>query len=253
LAEGSILIEPVGGLPEVNPGDDLAALIAASLEAPLPDGAVVVVSHKVVSKCEGAVVALGDVVPGEEALRIAAEQDRDPRLVEVILDQSSEVLRSEHGVLICVTHHGFVCANAGVDLSNSGQDDTAVVLPLDPDRSARELRFGLGRLTGRSPAVVIVDSFGRAWRIGQLDTAIGCAGLTPLDSWDGRSDRDGRQLRATLPAIADAVAAAADLARSKDSGEPVVLLHGLSRFVTEADGPGAAALLRPADQDLFRR
>lgn len=252
MADGSILIEPVDGLPEVHEGDDIAALIAASLNGPARDGAVVVVSHKIVSKSEGAVVSLSDVVPGEQASRIASEQGRDPRHVQVILDQSSEVLRAEHGVLVCVTHHGFVCANAGVDLSNAGRAETAVVLPRDPDRSARDLRAGLHRLTGTSPAVVIADSFGRAWRLGQLDTAIGCAGLAPLESWDGRSDRDGRPLQATLPAVADAVAAAADLARSKDSGRPVVVVHGLSRFVTDDDGPGAAALLRPAGQDLFR-
>jgi coenzyme F420-0:L-glutamate ligase / coenzyme F420-1:gamma-L-glutamate ligase len=151
-----------------------------------------------------------------------------------------------------VTRHGLVCANAGVDHSNTSGDDEVVLLPEDPDASARRLRGGVELALGTRPAVVISDSFGRAWRLGQTDVAIGAAGLAPLEAWRGRPDAYGRELRVTEIAIADAVAGTADLARTKDSREPVVLVRGLERFVTEADGAGAAALRRPRDQDLFR-
>jgi coenzyme F420-0:L-glutamate ligase/coenzyme F420-1:gamma-L-glutamate ligase len=145
-----------------------------------------------------------------------------------------------------------VCANAGVDASNVATRDTLIVLPRDPDASARRLRARLRELTGAAPAVLVTDSFGRAWRHGQCDVAIGCAGLSPLEDWRGRPDSVGLELRATWLAIADAVAATADLARAKDSREPVVLVEGLERFVTAHDGPGASELLRPVEQDLFR-
>jgi coenzyme F420-0:L-glutamate ligase/coenzyme F420-1:gamma-L-glutamate ligase len=151
-----------------------------------------------------------------------------------------------------VTHHGFVCANAGVDASNAPAPETVVLLPRDPDASARALRTRLRELTGSAPAVVITDSFGRAWRQGQTDVAIGCAGLAPLEDWRGRADATGRELSATWIAVADEVAAAADLVRGKDSREPAVLVEGLERHVVPGDGPGAAALRRPAEQDLFR-
>ena len=205
------------------------------------------VASKVVSKAEGRIVRLADVAPGEEAQRIAA-QGKDPRLVQLVLDEAAEVLRAERGVLIVETHHGFVCANAGIDLSNLPGDDTALLLPKDPDASARDLRAALPN----RPAVVITDSFGRAWRMGQLDIALGAAGLLTVDDWRGRSDAHGRELRATVAAVGDAVAAMADLARSKDASEPVVLVRGLERFVTREDGPGAAALRRPRGDDLFR-
>lgn len=244
----------LSGLPEVRAGDDLAALIVASAEPDLHEGQIVVLAHKVVSKAEGAVVALADVVPTARAHELAAEQDKDPRAVQVVLDQSTELLRAANGVLICRTHHGFVCANAGVDASNTAADgmETLIVLPRDPDASARALRARLRKLTGVGPAVLVADSFGRAWRHGQCDVAIGCAGMDPLEDWRGRADSVGRELRATWLAVADAAAGAADLARAKDSREPVVLIDGLERFVTEADGPGAAALLRPLGEDLFR-
>jgi len=244
----------LGGLPEVRAGDDLAQLIVDALggAAPLRDGQLLVIAHKVVSKAEGAVVALADVRPGERARELAAEQQRDARAVQVVLDESSELLRAEHGVLISRTRHGFVCANAGVDASNAADPDSVIVLPRDPDGSARRIRARLRDLTGAAPGVLITDSFGRAWRHGQLDTAIGLAGMAPLDDWRGRSDSRGLLLAATWIAIADAAAAAADLARAKDSREPVVIVDGLERFATTADGPGAAALLRPLQEDLFR-
>lgn len=211
------------------------------------------VAHKVVSKAEGRVRRLSEIEAGERAVELAAEHRKDARLVQAVLDESAELLRAVDGTLICVTHHGLVCANAGVDQSNAAAaGDELVLLPEDPDSSAAALRAGIERTRGVRPAVVIADSFGRAWRLGQTDVALGAAGLTPLDQWLGRSDGFGRRLHATSIAVADSVAAAADLARAKDSLEPVVLVRGLERFVTEDDGPGAAALRRPPEQDLFR-
>jgi coenzyme F420-0:L-glutamate ligase/coenzyme F420-1:gamma-L-glutamate ligase len=214
---------------------------------------VLVVAHKVVSKAEGRVRRMSEVEPGERARALAAEHRKDARLVQAVLDESAELLRAVDGTLICVTRHGLVCANAGVDQSNaSGEGDELVLLPDDPDASAAALRSGVEAALGVRPAIVVTDSFGRAWRLGQTDVAIGAAGLVPLDQWIGRSDAFGRGLHVTSIAVADSIAAAADLARAKDSLEPVVLVRGLERFVTPEDGPGAAALRRPAEQDLFR-
>ena len=239
------------GLPEVAPGDDLGALIARAAPGGLRDRDAVIVAHKVVSKAEGRTRRLDEVKPGERARAIAERHGRDPRLVQAVLDEAVEVLRAERGVLVCVTRHGLVCANAGVDRSNAPAGEV-VLLPLDPDASARSLRRRIGELRGVRPAVVVTDSFGRAWRLGQVDVAVGAAGIEAFDDWRGRRDAHGRELAATRIAVADAVAAAADLARAKDSGEPVVLAQGLDRFVTAADGPGAAALRRPPEEDLFR-
>jgi coenzyme F420-0:L-glutamate ligase / coenzyme F420-1:gamma-L-glutamate ligase len=252
----SLSLRPLQGIPEVRAGDDLAAAIVAALGGDYPPeragGLVLALAHTVVSKAEGAVVELASVDPGEQAVALAAQQDKDARLVQVVLDQSAELLRAERGVLICRTHHGFVCANAGVDASNAGAADRAIVLPADPDGSARAIRARIAELTGAAPpAVLITDSFGRPWRHGQVDVAVGLAGLAPLDDWRGRRDVEGMELRATWPAIADAAAAAADLVRAKDSREPVVAIEGLERFITAEDGPGAAALLRTAAEDLF--
>jgi coenzyme F420-0:L-glutamate ligase / coenzyme F420-1:gamma-L-glutamate ligase len=249
----SLSARAVGGLPEVRAGDDLAALILAALAGErLADGQVIVIAHKVVSKAEGSVVALADVRPGARAGELAAQDGKDPRSVQVVLDQTAELLRAERGVLICRTHHGFVCANAGVDASNASHPDELVVLPRDPDASARRIRARLRELSGAAVAVLVTDSFGRAWRHGQLDVALGLAGMQPLEDWRGRTDATGLQMRATWLAVADGVAACADLARAKDSREPVVIVDGLERFVTADDGPGALALLRPAQEDLFR-
>jgi coenzyme F420-0:L-glutamate ligase/coenzyme F420-1:gamma-L-glutamate ligase len=226
--------------------------VAAAAPPDLADGDVLVVAHKVVSKAEGRVRRLAEVEPGEAARRLAAEQEKDARLVQVVLDESAVLLRADHGVLVSETPHGLVCANAGVDQSNSGAPDEVVLLPADPDASARGLRAGIAGARGVRPAVVISDSFGRPWRLGQTDVAIGAAGLVPLEDWRGRPDAFGRELRVTAVAVADAVAAAADLARAKDSGEPAVVVRGLHRFVTGDDGPGAAALRRPPELDLFR-
>ncbi len=241
------------GLPEVHAGDDPARLIAGPLRIEGGgDADVVVVAHKLISKAEGRTRRLSEVRPGERALTLAQQLDKDPRLVQVVLDETKEVRRAERGILISVTHHGFVCANAGVDASNAPDDDTVILLPADPDRSARALRAGVRELLGVAPAVLITDSFGRAWRTGQCDVAIGCAGLTALDDWRGRTDMRGRELRATVIAVADQLAAAADLARAKDAMQPAVLVRGAQRWVTAEDGPGIGPLLRDPEHDLFR-
>jgi coenzyme F420-0:L-glutamate ligase / coenzyme F420-1:gamma-L-glutamate ligase len=252
---GDLRAHALAGLPEIQPGDELAELIVTALgvehehQPLLRDGHVVVVAHKAVSKAEGAIVRLADVAPSERARELAGTHGKDPRAVQVVLDQSAEIVRAERDVLICRTHHGFVCANAGVDASNASEEhetaaaQTLVTLPRDPDASALRLRLRLRELTGATVAVLVTDSFGRA---------LGCAGMAPLEDWRGRRDAAGMELRATWLAVADAAAATADLARAKDSREPVVILDGLQRFVTAADGPGAAALIRPLAEDLFR-
>jgi len=232
-----LTVKAIEGLPEVRPGDDLSALIAAAA-GPVRDDDVLAIAHKIVSKAEGRIRRLADVRPQPRAIELAGQLDK--------------VLRATRGVLICVTHHGFVCANAGVDASNVPGEDTVVLLPQDPDASARYLRARLKDLLGVSPAILITDSFGRAWRHGQVDVAIGCAGLQPSDDWRGRTDTTGRVLKATWIASADELAAAADLARTKDGALPLILIRGAGRHVTRHDGPGAGALIRPEAQDLFR-
>ncbi len=243
----------VTGLPEIRPGDDLTGLLAATREGrALTSDDVLVLAHKAVSKAEGRTRRLSDVTPGARAAELADEHGKDPRHVQVVLDETVELLRAAHGVLICVTRHGFVCANAGVDASNVPGEDSVVMLPVDPDASARRLRAGLRERLGVAPAVLITDSFGRAWRVGQCDVCIGCAGLNPLEDWRGRTDSVGRELHATWIAVADELAAAADLARTKDGRQPAVIVSGAGRHVTAEDGPGAAALLRARETDLFR-
>jgi coenzyme F420-0:L-glutamate ligase/coenzyme F420-1:gamma-L-glutamate ligase len=236
----------VEGLPEIEQGANLGELIAGLTK--VEPGDVLVVAQKVVSKAEGRLRRLSSVIPGAEARKLAAVLGKEPAMVELILEESSEVLRAERGVLITETNHGFVCANAGIDTSNLPEDDMVCLLPENPDASARRIRGELPSTVG----VVISDSFGRAWRLGQAEVAIGCAGLRPLDDWRGRHDAHGRELEATLIAVADEAAAAADLVRGKDSAVPVAIVRGLDRFVTSEDGPGAAALRRPRSEDLFR-
>jgi coenzyme F420-0:L-glutamate ligase/coenzyme F420-1:gamma-L-glutamate ligase len=261
---------PVEGLPEVTGGMKVGELIAKRAE--LERGDIVVISQKIISKAEGRMRRLQDVEPSERAIELGNRLGKEPALVELILSESREILREDR-VLITETHHGFVCANAGIDSSNLPEDGTICLLPADPDTSARTIRTelqtaiegpGVG-VAGPSPllsadphprslppAVVIADSFGRAWRLGQAEVAIGCAGLAPLDDWRGKEDSSGRELQATVIAIADEVAAAADLVRAKDSNVPAAIVRGLDRYVKAEDGPGAAALHRPPGEDLFR-
>jgi coenzyme F420-0:L-glutamate ligase/coenzyme F420-1:gamma-L-glutamate ligase len=252
---GRAELVPVEGLPEVEPGDALGDLIARAVAnggTTLADDDVVVVSQKIVSKAEGRVVELADVDPGERAIELAERLGKDPRVVELVLRESADVVRAERGVLIVEGRAGWISANAGIDASNVPGEERVTLLPEDSDASARRLRAELRDVAGAAPAVVIADSFGRPWRIGQTDVAIGCAGLTAVDDWRGRRDGQGTELTATAIAVADEVAAAADLVRAKDEGVPVTIVRGLGRFVTVDDGPGAAALRRPREDDLFR-
>jgi coenzyme F420-0:L-glutamate ligase/coenzyme F420-1:gamma-L-glutamate ligase len=242
-------IRPLTGLPELTDGDELGRLIA-EIARPGADEAVVI-SQKAVSKVEGRVRRLAEVDPGERARELAAELDKDPAMVELVLAESVRVVRAERGVLITETKEGWVCANAGIDSSNLDEGHVSL-LPLDGDDSARRIRAEIEAAIDAAPAVVIADSFGRAWRIGQADVAIGCAGIAPLADWRGRRDRQGGELSATLIAVADQLASAADLTRDKDSGVPGAVISGLGDLVTSDDGPGAGPLRRPAEEDLFR-
>ncbi|MFP6630208.1 MAG: coenzyme F420-0:L-glutamate ligase, partial [Myxococcota bacterium] len=225
----AITLVPLPGIPAVGPEDDLAALIGAAAEragVALEDG-VLVVCQKVISKAEGRLVALADVVPSEEAKRIAEEDGKDPRHVQVVLDETVRIVRRGHGVVICETKHGFVCANAGVDLSNSTAEDVAVLLPLDPDASASRLREDLLARGSRNLAVIVTDTFGRPWREGLVDVAIGSAGIDPIRDARGSQDLAGRELLVTTTATADQLAAAAGILMLKDAGVPAVWVTGL--------------------------
>ena len=246
---GGLELHAVEDIPEIAAGDSLAGLIAERFT--LADGDIVTVAQKVVSKAEGRHASLAGVEPSDHARELAARLDKDPALVELILRESRRVVRDER-VLIVETNGGLVCANAGIDSSNVGPGGDVLLLPVDPDASARRLRAGLRDASGRNVAVIVTDSFGRPWRVGQNEVAIGCAGIEPLDDQRGEADRDGRELAATEIAIADELAAAADLAREKANGLPVVIVRGRGDLVIEGDGPGAVALIRAADDDLFR-
>ena len=248
-----ISLIPLAGIPEVRPGDDLAALIEAALAAAgigLEADDVLVVTQKVVSKAEGRVVELASVTPRQEAVDWAERWGKDARQVELVLQESAEVLRmAPGGLIISRTRHGFVCANAGVDLSNVGGGDVATLLPVDPDASARALRERLGGVEGIPPAVVISDSFGRPWRNGIVDVAIGCAGLEPLIDLRGTADADGRVMHSTVIAVADELASAAELAGGKVTREPVVLIRG---YRYEPGASPATVLVMDRELDLFR-
>jgi len=246
---------PVDGIGEVEPGDALGSLLADAcdgMDEPLGPDDVVVISQKIVSKAEGRVRDLGSVRVEAQARDIAAKLEKDPRLVQLALAESRRVLRADHRALIVETHGGWICANAGIDGSNVERPDEVTLLPEDADQSARRVREEIREARAVAPALVIADSFGRPWRLGQVDVAIGCAGLAPLEDWRGRHDRFGRELTATAIATPDEAAAAADLARDKVSGIPAVLIRGLGDLVTSNDGPGAQALQRPEAEDLFR-
>jgi coenzyme F420-0:L-glutamate ligase / coenzyme F420-1:gamma-L-glutamate ligase len=242
----------IAGLPAVRPGDDLAQLIDAAAvdqHTALADG-VLVVCQKIVSKAEGRIVPLAGIEPSDEARRIAAEDGKDPRHIELVLRESVRIVRRGHRTLITETRHGFVCANSGVDLSNAPEADTAVLLPLDPDASARALRAGLEK-RGHGPlAVIVSDTFGRPWREGLVEVALGCAGMDPLLDLRGRADLAGRELHHTVVALADEVAAAAGLVMEKDSAVAAAIVRGV-RY-TRAPGGAAARLVRKPEFDLFR-
>jgi len=235
---------PVEGIPEVREGDDLAALLAEA--AAFEDGDVAVVAQKVVSKAEGRVVSLDGVEPSAAARELAG--DEDPRRLEVILREAMRIVRSRPPLVIAETRHGFVCASAGVDASNAPEPGTVVLLPLDPDASAARIRRGLLERASRSVGVVVSDSFGRAWRQGTTDVAIGVAGIRPLLDLHGMRDATGYELHATTIAVADEIAGAAELVMGKTAGVPAAIVRGL-----EVAGDGSAReLVMPAERDLFR-
>ncbi|MEE3327347.1 MAG: coenzyme F420-0:L-glutamate ligase [Myxococcota bacterium] len=246
----SVEIIPISGIPVVKPGDDLAALIHSACQAQglaLEEGALVI-CQKVISKAEGRIVDLTQVTPGPEATRIAEEDGKDARQVEVVLGESTRIVRRGHGVLICETRHGLVCANAGVDLSNAPGEDMAVLLPEDSDASARKLKQELADLGHHKLAIVVSDTFGRPWRNGLVDVAIGSAGLAPIDDARGGVDMEGRELQVTTMATVDQLAAAAGLLMLKNSAIPAVFVRGVP-----IQGEGSLReLLRDSSEDLFR-
>jgi coenzyme F420-0:L-glutamate ligase/coenzyme F420-1:gamma-L-glutamate ligase len=237
----------VGGLPEVRAGDDLALMIAQRVE--LRDGDVLVVAQKVISKAEGRLCDLRSVRPSQRALDYAAKLDDDARVIQLILDESVRVVRDER-VLIVETRHGFVCANAGIDHSNVEADETVVLLPVDPDASAGRLRARLREVTGREVGVIVSDTFGRPWRMGIANVALGVAGVTAVIDHRGRRDDFGRELTATVIAVADEMAGTAELVMGKTCRVPAVVLRG---WTAAEAAPGTGQdLIRPAELDLFR-
>jgi coenzyme F420-0:L-glutamate ligase / coenzyme F420-1:gamma-L-glutamate ligase len=240
---------PVRGIPEVRPGDDLPELIVLATGEDLRARDILVVTHKIVSKAEGRLVDLGAVEPSALAKGFAARYGRDPRQVEVVLRESRRVVRMDRGLIISETHHGFVCANAGVDASNLPGDHTVCLLPVDPDASAARLREALTARTGSELAVIVSDSFGRPWREGITDVAIGVAGMDPLADYRGQRDPYGYPLEASILAVADELAAAAELVMGKTEGIPAAII----RNYPYKQGPGSALnLLMGPERDLFR-
>jgi coenzyme F420-0:L-glutamate ligase/coenzyme F420-1:gamma-L-glutamate ligase len=240
---------PVVGLPEVRPGDDVAGLVAEAAGKDLRAGDVVVVTHKVVSKAEGRLVDLRAVEPSALAKGFAASSGKDPRQIEVVLRESRRIVRMDRGLIISETHHGFVCANAGVDASNVPGEDVVCLLPMDPDASAARLRETLAARSGSDLAVIVSDSFGRAWREGITNVAIGVAGMQPLADYRGERDPHGFPLVASVLATADELAAAAELVMGKTAGIPVAIVRGYP--YERAAGTGRA-LIMPPERDLFR-
>lgn len=253
----SVCVFPILNLPEIRPGDGLPDLLADALARqplPLQDGDVVVVAQKVVSKDEGARVALSAVTPSQKARDWAESWDKDPRLIELVFRESKRIVRMERGVIISETRHGFICANAGIDLSNTGGEDIAILLPEDCDRSAEVLRRRLASGTGKNGAdvsvsVIVADTFGRPWRVGLTQVALGVAGLAPMMDLRDTNDVDGRPLHATIIAVADQLACAADLVCGKTTRVPAAVIRGYPP--SKGSGKGSELIRDPA-MDLFR-
>jgi coenzyme F420-0:L-glutamate ligase/coenzyme F420-1:gamma-L-glutamate ligase len=238
-----LTISPVSGLPELRAGDDLASMIVE--RAQLEDGDVLVVAQKAISKTEGRIVRLDEVEPSAQARELAG--DRDPRRIEVVLREAQRVVRTRGSLVIAETRHGFICASSGVDASNTPEPGTLVLLPLDPDASSARLRTAVRDLAGRDVGVIVSDSFGRPWRQGTTDVAIGAAGVEVLRDMKGERDPIGHELRSTVIAIADEMAGAAELVMGKLDRTPVAVVRGL-----DATGEGAARdLVMPAERNLF--
>ncbi|HKD75284.1 MAG TPA: coenzyme F420-0:L-glutamate ligase [Ktedonobacterales bacterium] len=241
----------VDGIPDVRPGDDVAAMIldAAATTTPLQAGDVLVITHKVVSKAEGQLVDMRTVEPSPLAIEWAQTWDRDPRQIEVALRESKRIVRMDRGVLICETRHGFICANAGVDASNVAGDDTLCLLPHDPDASARHIATVAAERLGFAVPIIISDSFGRPWRFGIVNIAIGVAGLLPLSDYRGQTDPYGRELHVSILAVADELASAAELVMNKIDRRPVAIIRGYPW--QPGDGKASELIIDPA-RDLFR-
>jgi coenzyme F420-0:L-glutamate ligase/coenzyme F420-1:gamma-L-glutamate ligase len=248
----SISLIPIPGIPQIHPGDDLTALLLQAIDAAhigIENGDVLVICQKVVSKAEGAVIDLKTIEPSPFSEQIASLWEKDPRMMEVVLRESSRIVRMKNGVVITETKHGWVCANSGVDASNSYGDDIVIVLPKDPDASARRIRDTLKAQRDATVAVIITDTFGRPWRDGLVEFALGVAGIDPLLDLRGQSDLQGRELHHTVVAVADELAAAAGLLMEKDAAMPAVLIRGYRYAQVEGD---SKKLIRPAEADLFR-
>jgi coenzyme F420-0:L-glutamate ligase/coenzyme F420-1:gamma-L-glutamate ligase len=240
------------GIPEVRPGDDLTAFIleaAQKQDLSFESGDIVVITQKVVSKAEGRIVDLEDIEPGVFALEIAERWEKDPHVVEIVLRESARIVRMDHGVMICETKHGFICANAGVDASNVEKIGTVTLLPEDPDASAEEVRQKIEEATGASPAVIITDTFGRPWREGHVNFAIGVAGMVPIIDYAGQVDPAGYEIKVTQMAVADELAAASELAHGKLARMPVAVIRG---YEYPAGSGTADELLRDPERDMFR-
>ncbi len=244
----TITILPVKVAGDIESDDNIGQMILQSARSDISSGDIIVVAQKIVSKSEGRVIRLQDVRPSRKAISIAAKIQKDPRIVELILRESNEVVKLQNGILIMETRHGFVCANSGVDQSNLAKDDTAVLLPEDPDRSARKLRSFFKR-AGLDVAVIITDTFGRPFREGQTNVAVGLAGLRPIKSYIGKKDMFGKKLRVTEIAVADEIASAAELVMGKSGGVPVAIVRGYKYARSRSS---AQDLVRPKKQDLFR-
>src|ERR1043166_1034807 len=247
----AISIIPIPGIPQIHPGDDLAALILYAIDKEnisVENGDVLVICQKVVSKAEGAVLDLKTIEPSPFSQQIAGMWEKDPRMVEVVLRESGRIVRMKNGVIITETKHGWVCANAGVDASNSYGDDIVILLPKDPDASARRIRDAVHARRNAAIAVIITDTFGRPWRDGLVEFALGVAGIDPLLDLRGQSDLQGRELHHTVVAVADELAAAAGLLMEKGAAVPAVIIRGYQFIPAEGDGK---KLIRPADADLF--
>jgi coenzyme F420-0:L-glutamate ligase/coenzyme F420-1:gamma-L-glutamate ligase len=253
----AIVILPIPGLPAVRPGDDLAAQLASAVSVAkvgVKAGDVLVVCQKVVSKAEGRVVALADVEPSALARSWAERHDKDPRLVELVFRESTRIVRMDHGNLIVETGPGWVCANAGIDQSNAVAEGLVTLLPLDPDGSAQRLRASLRGHLGVDLAVVITDTFGRPWREGQVEFALGVAGMAPVDDLRGTHDMNGHELGVTVIGVADEIACAAGLAMRKAAGIAAVLVRGceIAPEPASAEQRGGRSMIRPREHDLFR-
>jgi len=244
----SIQIIPVKIKEDIQPSDDIIALILSSSKSSIDDGDVIVISQKIISKKEGRVVNLNSIIPSELSVGISSAYEKDPRLVEAILSESKRIVRMEHGVIIVETNHNFICANAGIDESNV-EKGFATLLPIDPDKSAKKIRDAVLQITGKNTAVIISDTFGRPFRLGQTDHAIGIAGIESIKNYEGKPDTFGKIMRVTAIAIVDELCAAAELVMGKTEKSPAAIIKNYS---FESKNDSISSIIRDEDEDLFR-